>query len=155
LIPAPAPSAISALAKAEETRTKKGATRPKAASRHVVKKGETLGQIARAHGVSSEDLRRWNNLSRNAGLKPGQSLKVATVPESGTTARVRAEDSVPKQIASPAPAKKHYTVKRGDTLGAIARTHGISLEDLRRWNNLSRNAGLKPGQALRLFDPTS
>ncbi len=76
LIPAPAPSAIPALAKAEETRTKKGATRPKAASRHVVKKGETLGQIARAHGVSSEDLRRWNNLSRNAGLKPGQALRL-------------------------------------------------------------------------------
>jgi membrane-bound lytic murein transglycosylase D len=40
----------------------------------VVKKGDTLWDIARAHKVSSDDLRRWNGLPRDAGLRPGQEL---------------------------------------------------------------------------------
>lgn len=43
-----------------------------------------------------------------------------------------------------------YTVKRGDTLWGIAQDHAISLEELLRVNNLSRNADLRPGQKLHV-----
>jgi LysM repeat protein len=60
--------------------------------------------------------------------------------------------------AKPAPVPtptRRYTVKHGDTLAAIARTHGVTMADLRRWNGLSRTASLKPGQELRIVAPQS
>jgi membrane-bound lytic murein transglycosylase D len=44
----------------------------------------------------------------------------------------------------------NYTVRRGDTLSAIARSHGVSIADLTRWNNISRNSILRPGQTIML-----
>jgi len=40
------------------------------------------------------------------------------------------------------------TVKNGDSLWTLARTHKVSIGDLRRWNRLGEKAQLKPGQKL-------
>jgi membrane-bound lytic murein transglycosylase D len=40
-----------------------------------VKKGDSLGAIASAHGVSVTDLKTWNNL-KSSTIQPGQKLKV-------------------------------------------------------------------------------
>jgi len=141
---------------ADAGHTKREAARTKPPSRHAVKKGETVTQIAKAYGVSSDDLRRWNNLSRNASLKPGRSLKVTApatpVPDAGLQKQTASASAKPASVPTPA---RRYTVKRGDTLAAIARAHGVSPEDLRRWNGLSRTASLKPGQELRIVAPQS
>jgi LysM repeat protein len=42
------------------------------------------------------------------------------------------------------------TVHAGDTLSSLARRHGVRIEDLLRWNGLSRSATLHLGQRLRL-----
>ena len=47
-----------------------------AVRRYVVKRGDTLWKIARAHAVSPEDLRRWHSLPRDAALRPGQELQI-------------------------------------------------------------------------------
>lgn len=44
---------------------------------HVVQRGDSLWSIGRRYGVSTKQLRSWNRLSRNALLKPGQTLQVA------------------------------------------------------------------------------
>lgn len=41
---------------------------------HVVKKGDTLSSIAREYGVSVEDIREWNKMSKDASIQPGQKL---------------------------------------------------------------------------------
>lgn len=43
-----------------------------------------------------------------------------------------------------------YTVAPGDTLFGIAQEYGVSVSDIRRWNNLSGD-GLRPGQTLSLY----
>lgn len=43
-----------------------------------------------------------------------------------------------------------YTVKKGDTLSAIARSYGMSATRLRSINNLSADDVIKPGQVLKL-----
>ncbi len=50
------------------------ATRP---SVHVVKRQETITQIARRYGVSVADILRWNNLDTGARIHPGDRLQVA------------------------------------------------------------------------------
>ena len=46
-----------------------------------------------------------------------------------------------------------YTVKRGDTLHAIALDHGLDYRDLAAWNNLDNPNRIEVGQVLRLAPP--
>ena len=43
---------------------------------HIVRKGESLWSIARKYGVSTSDLKRWNELSSKDILMPGQKLVI-------------------------------------------------------------------------------
>jgi lipoprotein NlpD len=47
-----------------------------------------------------------------------------------------------------------YTVKRGDTLYAIAWRHRLEYRDLARWNGVGRDYVIYPGQKLRLYPPS-
>lgn len=42
------------------------------------------------------------------------------------------------------------TVKSGDNLWTLAKTHKVSVSNLRRWNQLGEKAQLKPGQTLKV-----
>lgn len=121
-----------------------------ASGRHTVKKGETVAQIARAYGVSPADIQRANGLSRNASLRPGQHLKLpaGAAQEQSRAARKDLASALAGPLADAS--ERKYVVKRGDTLTEIARAHGVSQEDLRRWNGLERDALLRPGQTLRI-----
>lgn len=48
----------------------------KKGKRYVVKRGDTLWDIAQDHAVSLEEIRRMNKLSRDATLRPGQKLQI-------------------------------------------------------------------------------
>jgi membrane-bound lytic murein transglycosylase D len=119
---------------------------------YTVRRGDTLDRIARAHAVSPEDLRQWNNLPRKGAPRPGQTLAVAPsrpTLDSGVGATAESRSTKGKVPA------RTYVVKRGDTLAGIARAHAVSPEDLRQWNGLSSKAPIRPGQELRVGDPAS
>ena len=48
---------------------------------------------------------------------------------------------------SDGPAMNHYTVQRGDTLFVIGKAHGVSVEQLKQWNNLDSDL-IEVGQVL-------
>ena len=149
LIPASPSGGVVADA-AQSQATRRAAPPAPLAGRYTVKAGDTLADIARAHAVSPEDLRRWNNLPRDARLRPGQILKLARSSQGTAKTALRSRgDSDSRTAQAPADTKR-YIVRRGDTLWDIARAHAVSPEDLRRWNNLPRDARLRPGQALEI-----
>jgi len=152
----PASAVGSGVASATEAQQASRPTaRPTTSERYTVKRGDTLARIARAHAVSPEDLRRWNNLSRDTGLRPGQTLTIHRPHQAGVASAAGAGAGADSRTASAAPVTKRYIVKRGDTLWNIARAHAVSPEDLRRWNNLSRDGALRPGQELEIRPPAS
>lgn len=51
---------------------------------------------------------------------------------------------------SEAPPAKYHTVKKGDTLGAIARKYGRTVNQLMRWNNIRNANALRIGQRIRV-----
>lgn len=110
---------------------------------HVVAAGEFLAAIAEKHGVTVQQVMEWNNL-RNDRLQVGQELKI------------RPAGTEPAVAEAPAPApegdlkKVEYTVKRGDSVYRIALNHGVSQEDVRKWNNLPGNS-IDVGQKLVLY----
>jgi lipoprotein NlpD len=82
----------------------------------------------------------------------------AFAPAAGRTARlavalalvllVAACSSTPQRPAT-------YTVKRGDTLYAIAWRHRVDYQDLARWNGIGRDYVIHPGQVLKLYPSSS
>lgn len=98
---------------------------------HVVKKGDTLYDIARKYKTKVATIKSLNNLKSNV-IYPGQKLKLYG-SESGQTA------------------PKVYVVKKGDTVGQIANSLGVSSQQLITKNNLKNNKGIViiyPGQKL-------
>lgn len=108
------------------------------ASRHRVRKGESLWLIARRYGVPIANLVAWNRLDPEVWLMPGQMLQL------------RESTSEPMTIATGDEETGRYVVRNGDSLWLIARRHGVSIADLRTWNALSPDEWLMPGQILAL-----
>ena len=115
---------------------------------HTVKKGETLGQIARRYRTTIQAIVRLNNLKSATLIYPGQRLKIPGRAEGLTPAN---EDGGTNISASRTPLASGqsitYVVKSGDTLYQIARTFGVSLDRLRKDNNLDGDI-LIPGQKI-------
>lgn len=106
---------------------------------HVVRRGETLASIARTYRCYVSQLIRWNGL-KSSRIYPGQKLKVF-----GEPAR-RSSGSSSSMV--------YHKVRRGESLGLIARKHGVSVSKLVSWNKLGRKRTIYPGQKLKLFAPT-
>jgi membrane-bound lytic murein transglycosylase D len=121
---------------------------------YAVKKGESMSTIARKLRVSRSDLAEANYLRANARVRPGQKLVVPRAPSTALLARrgdgtATARDESPEPTPEAAPTTVLYRVRKGDTLYVIARRHGVTVDDLREWNNL-RGSALSIGTRLRI-----
>lgn len=118
---------------------------------YTVKSGDSLWAIANANGVSVANLRQWNNLSGDT-IFPGQRLIVKQGSSSGNTGgstggNTGGSTGSNSGGSSTSTTNTYYTVKSGDSLWAIANANGISIANLRQWNNLSGDI-IFPGQRL-------
>lgn len=117
------------------------ARRSKASSgKHVVRRGDTLWSIARAHSITMDSLASSNGLQRDSTLSVGQVL---AIPGTATLASTNAGS-----IASEATT---YVVRSGDTLSRIATKFRVSMSDLLGWNSLNTSSIIKPGQRLVMY----
>lgn len=120
---------------------------------HQVSRGETLISIANNYGVSTQDIREANELDTDV-IMVGQKLKIpngnSTKSTGKSTKAVKAaktEKSTGKAVADNG--NRTHTVKRGETLGAIAKKYDISINDLKKANNI-QGSNLKAGQKLKI-----
>jgi len=116
-----------------------------AAPTHTVQKGETFYQIAKEHGLTPDALGKANPLVNPQRLHPGDLLRLPTSPPSPSPSHAKSAPTTPTQPA-------WVKIQKGDTLSKISRQTGVSIEDLRRWNQLSDNS-LSIGKILRLSPP--
>ena len=115
-------------------------------TRYRIRPGDTLGGIAERFGVRASDLRRWNKM-RGSRITAGDTL-IVRQPVARSAATPAPAQAVRKGTAATGGPGK-YTVKSGDTLGAIASRHGVGVKDLMAWNGL-RSTRLRVGQSLTL-----
>jgi LysM repeat protein len=99
--------------------------------KHTVDFGQTLFAISRQYEVPVDSIKHWNNFEENS-LRQGQVLLIRK-PDGAKTA----VKSVPATTPAPAlqlPAGRVYTVKAGDTLFKISKELGVTVQQLRDWN---------------------
>ena len=122
---------------------------------HVVRRGETLSQIARRYDVPLAALRDANNLN-NTVIHPGETLLIPPHGATVTLASIAAprEDiagQLPEQQAARAAAKPRvHVVKSGDTLWGLARRYGLTVPALASANGLANSAELQRGARLEI-----
>lgn len=97
-------------------------------STYKVRPGDTLWDIARMFGTTTAKLRRLNGLGRSSRIYPGQSLSVTGGSRDYVT----------------------YSVRRGDTLGKIARKHRTTVAKILALNGLIDPNNIGIGDKLRI-----
>ena len=99
---------------------------------YVVKKGDSLYSIAKRYNTTVKDITRLNNLTSNS-LTVGQLLIIA-IDDNATSTPTTYKD---------------YVVQKGDSLYSIANKNNITVDELKKINNLTSNM-LSVGQVLKL-----
>ena len=127
---------------------------------HKVAKGDNLSDIASKYDVSLNDIKKWNKLTSN-NVTLGANLKIIKSEKVISTIRkelnqvaasdrqeVAVVDSKSKEnnseesngnTDSNEKIEGYYIVKKGETLFSIARTQGVTTQQLKDWNRLVDN----------------
>jgi membrane-bound lytic murein transglycosylase D len=101
---------------------------------HTIAAGETLWSISRLYEVEMEDLLRWNHLPEPNAISIGQNIQVKAPIE---------EASEGKNIIN-------HTVQPGETVYAISRKYGMTVDEVVDLNNLN-GFDLNVGQELKVY----
>lgn len=142
---------------------------------HKVKRGETYNSIASKYGVSVANLKRWNGKGRKSTLKVGSRLKIYLPAPKTSVSKADKQDEVDstaadsiavtdtvmlskkdagKGVSSKGTQKAnknavYHTVKKGESLGTISRQYGVTIDSIKKLNNMKKDV-VHPGQRLRV-----
>lgn len=120
---------------------------------HVVGRGETIYSISRFYRVTAEELMRANGISDPSRLQAGRRLTIPSTAFSDINVTASTSNSTSTATSAPSNANRplaDYRIVRGDTLFSIARTHGISLQNLLEINSFSSDHVIKAGDVIKV-----
>jgi membrane-bound lytic murein transglycosylase D len=128
---------------------------------HKVKKGDNLSEIAAKYDVAMSDIKKWNKLKSN-NVALGKSLKIITNERVVTTVKklvkseniAATEKSKKEAVENTEKPEDFYIVEQGDNLSTIAKKHNITIDELKKWNNLQDNT-IQLESKLKIADITN
>src|SRR5690606_32412648 len=106
---------------------------------YIAQSGDTLTAIAAKYNLSRDQVASLNGISRNAGLRVGQRLKLTG--EAAEPVRESVAETVSKHVKSDS-----HVVKSGETLSSIARQYHLQVKYLADLNGLNANGNVRIGQ---------
>ena len=123
--------------------------------------GTRLDRLAAEANVETGDLKTLNTELRLGQTPPGDPYALKVPVGDGDKVRVAIEREEAKKMlaANRRPATLAgvrtvpdgvHVVKAQDTVGGIAKRYGVSVAEIRRWNRLSEEARIRPGDRLRV-----
>lgn len=148
--PAPAPLTPGGLDTVVTPSTGAGSTTSTPSTEHTVMKGETGALIAKKYGMGWKAIEAANPGIDSRKLRIGQKLLIPskTVTAGGNSSALGAAPDSHASATAESGAGS-YTVKSGDTLAKIAKSHGVTVKALKAANGLKLDA-IKVGAKLRI-----
>ncbi|WGK69620.1 LysM peptidoglycan-binding domain-containing protein [Candidatus Haliotispira prima] len=117
---------------------------------YIVERGDTLLGISRETGVSVGIIRVLNQLEDDH-IRPGQVLRISSYDHAVRTVAENRQGNLQSNLnRNEVPAYRYYAVSKGDTLHSVSRRFGISLRQLRKWNQFKNADLLRIGQKLAI-----
>ncbi|KRN07388.1 hypothetical protein FD15_GL002335 [Liquorilactobacillus sucicola DSM 21376 = JCM 15457] len=135
---------IKAVSTSASSNSTSGNGNSNSATTYIVKSGDTLSLIARTHSTTVNTLASLNRISNPNYIYVGQELRLSSSAASNSTSNSNTEKS-----------NSTYTVRSGDTLSSIARTHDTTINNLASLNNISNPNYIYVGQELRVSNSVS
>jgi LysM repeat protein len=155
-MPAPGPGASLAGTAGDPSLTQQPVdTTPNVPSKeYKVQARDTLSAIATKNGASLSAIMKLNPTLDPKKLRVGQSIKIPIAGAGSTMAAGTASTPPTGSLGTTAGAVSGtaggtYKVKAGDTLTKIARTHGITVNQLRAANNM-KTTQVQVGKVLKI-----
>ena len=110
---------------------------------HKIKSGETIGSIAEEYKVSASSIREWNSLTSDK-IIAGTTLKIYSLSSPKVDTK---KDSHKSELTSESIT---HQIQSGETIIAISESYGVSVDDIKRWNNLS-SSKIVAGKTLIIY----
>ena len=103
---------------------------------YKVRRGDVLGTIARKYGVRISDIKAWNNI-KGTMIRVDQRLNIWV--RNSYTSKTKKNYTSPNSKATPQRgiSQNYHLVRPGDTLWSISQSNKVSIESLRKVNNLN------------------
>lgn len=105
---------------------------------HKVQAGDSFWSLAKQHKVSVGRIASWNGMAPKDPLKPGQKLVIWS-----NAKWLKKDRDIIRKI--------RYRVRNGDSLHRIADKFNVRVQDIKRWNQMSKKKYLQPGDELILY----
>jgi len=135
-----------------------------ASERYVVRFGESLEQIASARGLPTSKVVELNGIAQGEVVRGGTVILLPPSKAAGGAVAAAASAApgsdkpvaiVPSDVfVYPDRKRVFYRVVTGDTLRDVASTFHVSVDDIRRWNEIDPVGRLQEGMTLQLFVPS-
>ncbi|SVA22177.1 uncharacterized protein METZ01_LOCUS75031, partial [marine metagenome] len=109
---------------------------------HVVQSGESLWTISKSYETEVRDLATWNAMAPGDVLRAGKRLVIWTKPSSLIQKQVTPNEHIRRLT---------YEVRVGDSLSKIGNRFRVTITELLKWNNISTDQYLQPGQELVIY----
>ena len=115
--------------------------------RYRVGRKDTLASISRRFGVKPAEIVALNRLGNTRKLR-GKVLVLPSNPDAVVASSAVNRASVEASRKAAKEFVKYYTVKKGDTIHAVAKRFNVSAKIIAAWNNLKGRMTLNPGKRI-------
>lgn len=119
----------------------------------IAPKNLRTADAAKLVHMSEAQLREVNDIPKNTVIRKGSALVVPRTQQSADVSERIAETGQINLMPEYNASHRVVVVQRGETLGAIARRHRVSVKQLLQWNHLKDARSLRAGQKLLVANP--
>ncbi len=120
----------------------------------VASKNMKVPEAAKKVGMSEEDMRSVNKIPPRMLIKAGSALLVPRPSKQEKDVTSKVADNGQLNLAPEVVLRKQVIkARKKDTLASVAKRYKIAAADVAKWNSMSLESVLKPGQKLVLMLP--
>lgn len=102
---------------------------------YTIKQGETLSAIAQKYKTTVGDIMRLNGMHADSKLQIGESIKIPSTK--GISNTVKNKATTTSKITTAVPRTTTHVVTKGETLYAIGKKYGVTVQQIKTWNHLT------------------